>query len=128
MDLSHYEQIMFSEKTTNRTVSRDGYKVGDFLVVSYLPPWRGRGKTPWRVYRFTDGLPAIKTTFASSKDAIRFAEWLDKNYGEFFFIWTEYPHIDLYQITHLTVENGKRYWKYLEELEDQRNIRWNGYV
>jgi hypothetical protein len=127
MDLSHYEQIMFSEKTTNRTVSRDGYKVGDFLVVSYLPPWRG-DRTPWRVYRFTDGLVAIKTTFASPEDAIRFAEWLDKTYSEFMFIWTEYPHIDLYQITHLTIENGKKYWEYLKELKTQRNIEWSGYV
>ncbi|MHA2329761.1 MAG: hypothetical protein ACXACR_14695 [Candidatus Hodarchaeales archaeon] len=66
-------------------------------------------------------------SFATSKDAVRFAEWLRSIYEEYFWIWTEYPHAELYRWTYLTIENGEEYWQYLLELETQRGIKWIGY-
>jgi hypothetical protein len=126
MDLSQYEQIAFSEKRTNRSVTKYGYKVGEWLVVSYVPPGQYEG-CQWRVYRSQDGLAAIDTSFATSKDAVRFAEWLKSIYEEYFWIWSEYPKAELYRWTYLTIENGEEYWKYLTELKTQRGIKWTGY-
>jgi len=126
MDLSSYETIAFSEKTTNRSITKYGYKVGDFLVVSYVPPNQYKN-CAWRVYRSQDGLAAIDTSFKTEEDAIRFAEWLESIYGEFFFIWTEYPRAELFRWTYLTIENGEEYWKYLEELKDKRKISWDNF-
>lgn len=128
MDLTAYEQVYFSDKTTNRTVTKGGYKVGNFLVVSYIHPKQKADKyEQWRVYRSQDGLSAIDTTFRTRQDAIRFAVWLDKIYNDFFFLWTEYPHADIYRWTYLTIERGEEYWEYLKELETKRNIEWMGY-
>ena len=132
MNLSEYEQIAFSEKSTNRSVTKYGYKVGKWLVVSYVPPSQ-YANCSWRVYRSQDGLAAINTSFETAEDAVRFAEWLDKTYIDeegisYFVLWTHYPHADIYRWTYLTVENGEEYWEYLKVLEPQRNIKWNGYV
>ena len=127
MDFNQYERIVFSEKTTNRSLTKHGYKVGEHLVVSYVNPHQRLKSEQWRVYRFTDGLAAIDTSFRTAEDAIRFAEWLDNIYGEWFILWTEYPHAELFRWTYLTVENGEKYWKYLEELKDKRNIEWNNF-
>jgi hypothetical protein len=128
IDTIKYEKILFSEKSTNRTVTKYGYKVGDYLVVSYVSPKINHYiDNYWRVYRFTDGLPAIRTTFKEKQDAIRFAEWLDSIYGEYFILWTHYPEAEIYRWTYMTIENGEEYWKYLEELKDKRNISWIGY-
>jgi hypothetical protein len=125
MDLSNYEQILFSEKATNRSVTKGGYKVGDFLVVSYVNPSQRREEyEQWRVYRSQDGLPAIDTTFKTPQDAIRFAEWLEEIYGDFFWIWNEYLHAEIFRWTYLTIENGEEYWQYLEGLKDKRDIEW----
>ena len=126
MDLSKYEQIAFSEKRTNRSITKYGYKVGEWLVVSYVPVEHYKD-CQWRVYRSQDGLAAIDTSFATSKDAVRFAEWLRNIYEEYFWIWTEYPHAELYRWTYLTIENGEEYWQYLLELETQRGIKWSDY-
>ena len=134
MNLSEkYETVAFSEKSTNRSVTKYGYKVGKWLVVSYVPleqPYRS--SCTWRVYRSQDGLAAINTSFETAEDAVRFAEWLDKTYrnkrGEsYFFLWYEYPHAEIFRWTYLTIPNGEEYWEYLKELEPKRNIKWSGY-
>jgi len=130
MNINNYEQILFSEKSTNRTVTKKGYRIGNFLTVSHIYP-RQRplvySPNQWRVYRFTDGLPAIRTTFETKEDAIRFAEWLDKIYGEYFILWEHYPEAEIFRWTYLTIENGEEYWAYLEDLKKQRRINWKGY-
>ncbi|MHA2094599.1 MAG: hypothetical protein ACW98F_08220 [Candidatus Hodarchaeales archaeon] len=125
IDLKTYEVVRFSTKTTNRTVTRTGYKVGTFLVVG----WSDEMHKAWRIYRSQDGLECIGTTFQTSKDAIQFAEWIDKTYrneeGEsYFFVWSEYPHAELFRWTHLTIENGEKYWKALSEIRNMRNTTW----
>ncbi|MHA1941926.1 MAG: hypothetical protein ACW97P_09385 [Candidatus Hodarchaeales archaeon] len=128
IDLSNYERTVFSEKTTNRSITKNGYKVGDHLVVSYSTPNAYRYKdNQYRVYRTNDGLPAIKTTFVSYEDAIRFAEWLRSIYEEYFFLWREYPYAEIFRWTYRTVKNGEEYWMYLKDLESKRDIKWNGY-
>ena len=128
MDLSKYERCAFSEKTTNRSVTKYGYRVGDDLVVSYVAPHEYAYRAnQYRVYRTEDGLPAIKTSFVTPEDAIRFAEWLIEVYEEFFILWTHYPEAELYRWTYLTIKNGEEYWEYLKDLEDKRNIKWMGY-
>ena len=122
-----YEQVAFSVKSTNRSMTKYGFKVGKWLVVSYVPPGQYEGCS-WRVYRSQDGLAAINTSFATPEDAVRFAEWLKSVYEDWFVLWAEYPFADIYRWTYLTVENGEEYWEYLKVLADERNIRWNGYV
>jgi len=120
MDKSQYEIIRFSTKITNTTTTKSGYRIGDFLIVS----WADERKEDWRIYRSQDGLECLRTTFETSDDAILFAEWLCLVYGEFFFIWTEYPNAELFRWTYLTVEKGEEYWKMLEALENKRKVRW----
>jgi hypothetical protein len=128
IDTIKYEKILFSEKRTNRTVTKYGYKIGKFLAVSYVSPkFNQYIDNYWRVFRFTDGLPAIETTFTTKQDAIRFAEWLDGIYGDYFILWTHYPEAEIYRWTYLTIERGEEYWEYLEELKTKRNIEWKGY-
>ena len=123
-----YEIIRFSDKTTNRSITRTGYKVGAFLTVGYADS-RTNEDASWRIYRYTDGLACLRTTFKTSDDAIQCAEWLDKTYRDennrsFFFIWNEYPRAELFRWTYLTVENGEKYWNVIRELDKQRNVKW----
>ena len=128
IDLSKYEKAKFSEKTTNISQIKYGYKVGYHLVVSYVAPNEYEYRdNEYRVYRSQDGLPAIDTTFATEKDAIRFAEWLRSIYEDHFILWVLYPYMPLFQVTHLTVENGTEYWEYLKVLKTKRGIEWKGY-
>ena len=128
MDIQNYEKTAFSEKTTNRSITKYGRKVGDDLVVSCVAPMEyAYQENQYRVFRSADGLPAIKTTFKTKEDAIRFAEWLIEIYGEFFILWTHYPEAELYRWTYLTVDRGEEYWEYLKDLEDKRSIKWIGY-
>jgi hypothetical protein len=120
MDKSQYEIVRFSTKITNTTTTKSGYRINNFLVVS----WADERKEDWRIYRSQDGLECLRTTFETSDDAILFAEWLCSVYGEFFFIWTEYPNAELFRWTYLTVEKGEEYWKMLEALENKRKVRW----
>lgn len=120
MDKSQYEVVRFSTKITNTTTTKSGYRIGDFLIVS----WADERKEDWRIYRSQDGMECIRTTFETSDDAIQFAEWLRSVYEEYFFIWTEYPNAELFRWTYLTVEEGERYLKILEELENKRKVRW----
>ena len=127
MNLSDkYEQIAFSEKSTNHSVTKYGYKIGKWLVVSYVPPSQ-YANCSWRVYRSQDGLAAINTSFETAEDAVRFAEWLRSIYEKYFILWTHYSFADIYRWTYLTVENGEEYWEYLKVLEPQRNIKWIEY-
>ena len=128
INLQNYERTVFSEKTTNRSITKYGYRVGDDLVVSYVAPHEYYHRdNSYRVYRSFDGLPAIKTTFVTPEDAIRFAEWLIEKYGEYFILWTHYEEAELFRWTYLTIPNGEEYWEYLLDLEDKRNIKWMGY-
>jgi len=120
MDTSKYELVQFSDKTTNRTVTKFGYKVGDWFVIVF----NSRQKF-WRIYRLYDGLTALKTTFKEVGDAIRCAEWLIEKYEPFFFIWKEYPYINLWRLTHLTVDNGELYMNVLEAMDEQRDVKWD---
>ena len=123
---NEYEQVAFSVKSTNRSMTKYGYKVGKWLEVSYVPPGQYEGCS-WRVYRSQDGLAAINTSFETAEDAVRFAEWLRNIYEKYFALWSHYPHADIYRWTYLTVENGEEYWEYLKTLEPQRNIKWMGF-
>ena len=120
MDKSQYEVVRFSTKITNTTTTKSGYRIGDFLIVS----WADERKEDWRIYRSQDGMECIRTTFETSDDAIQFAEWLRSIYEEYFFIWTEYPNAELFRWTYLTVEKGEEYLKLLEALENERKVRW----
>ena len=121
----NYEVVRFADKTTNSTTRKIGYRVGEFLVVGYADSRREN----WRIYRLQDGLKCIQTTFATSDDAIQCAEWIDKTYrnehGEsYFFIWSEYPHAELFRWTSLTIEDGEKYWKHLDVIAKQKNVKW----
>lgn len=120
IDTHQYEIIRFSDRTTNRSVTKSGYKVGEFLVIGFADARRNS----WRIYRSQDGLECLRTTFETLEDAIQFAEWLRQHYEYFFFIWSEYPHAELFRWTYLTIENGEKYWKLIQELDKQRNVRW----
>ena len=73
----------------------------------------------------------MKATFAEASDGIQCAEWLDKtyyNYEEiysYFFLWTEYPHAELFRWTQYTIPNGEKHMKILEAMDKQRKIRWD---
>ena len=101
-------------------MTKSGYRIGDFLVVS----WADERKEDWRIYRSQDGLEVLRTTFETSDDAIHFAEWIRSVYEEYFFIWTEYPNAELFRWTYLTVENGEKYLKFLDGIENQKKVRW----
>ena len=118
-----YEIIRFSDKTTNRSITRTGYKVGAFLAVGYADS-RTNEDASWRIYRYTDGLACLRTTFKTSDDAIQCAEWLQQHYEPYFFIWNEYPRAELFRWTYLTVENGEKHWNIIRELDKQRNVKW----
>ena len=121
-----YETVAFSEKSTNRSVTKYGYKIGKWLVVSYVPPDQYEGCS-YRVYRSQDGLAAINTSFETAEDAVRFAEWIRSIYEEYFVLWTHYAFADIYRWTYLTIPNGEEYWEYLKELETKRDIKWTEY-
>ena len=125
IDINQYEVIRFADKTTNLSTIRSGYKIGKFLAVGYSDARLER----WRIYRHTDGLACLKTTFETREDAIQCAEWLDKTYRDergasFFFIWNEYPRAELFRWLYLTVENGEKYWEVISKLDKQRNVKW----
>jgi hypothetical protein len=123
----NYELTTFARKTTNRTVTLAGYKVGDWLIIAKADDRRDSG---YRIYRINDGLLALKTVFADAKDAILFAEWIDKTYVDtihdmsYFAIWTEYPHAEIFRWTKYTIPNGEKYMTILEAMENQKNVRW----
>lgn len=117
----NYEIVRFSARVTNRTITKSGYRVGTFLIVALADA----RKDSWRIYRSQDGMECLRTTFETSDDAIRCAEWLLDTYGEFMFIWTEYPNAELFRWTYLTIPNGEKYMNALEELADKRKVTWD---
>lgn len=122
MDLrDNYEFVRFSTRVTNTSVTRGGFRIGDFLIVSFSDERRNA----WKIFRSQDGMECLGTTFKTANDAIRCAEWLLDTYGEFMFIWTEYPNAELFRWTYLTIENGEKYMKILEDIEDQKEIIWD---
>jgi hypothetical protein len=124
----NYELTRFTKKTTNRSITLNGYKVGDWLIVAFANDYN----ESYRIYRLHDGLPAMKATFYDASDGIQCAEWLDKTYRDkvendmsYFVIWTEYPHAEIFRWTQYTIPNGERYMKILEAMDTQKKIRWN---
>jgi hypothetical protein len=116
-----YEVTKFSAKVTNTRVTKKGYRVGEFLIVTYSDISRDS----WRIFRSQDGLECLKTTFQKSTDALQFAEWIREHYEYFFFIWSVYPHAELFRWAQFTIPDGKKYWEAISQIKEMRNTTWN---
>lgn len=121
IDIHDYEFVEFKCKISNITEKIRGYKVGQHLIVSHADIARGKN---WRIYRLIDGRPFLDTTFLTREDAIAAAEWLSKAYEEYFCILQDYSEIDLWQLTHLTIENGVLYRDIIERIKDMKEMTW----
>lgn len=96
------EIIKFKDPDTKK-LSRRGWKVGNYLVVSYITSFNKGG---YRIFRRHDGKPFLDVTFQTDSDAIQFATWMDDGYRDFFPIWESYPDADIIALARWSIKNG----------------------
>lgn len=78
-----------------------GMLVGDWLVCS-LDQLNGK----FKIYRLDTGIPLLKVNWDNIDDAIKFAEWLDSVYKDYFEIWEAMPEANIFQLAQWTIRNG----------------------
>lgn len=120
INLNDYEIVEFQVRVTNASKRIRAYRATQNLLVSYADV---TGRKAFRIYRM-DGKPFIETTFVTEIDAIQTAHWLEEIYKDYFFILEDYPSSELWQLTHMTIENGIRFRDVIEEIKDKKQIGW----
>jgi len=95
-----YEVISFTSRITNRSMPTNGISLaGGYIAVS-------GSENAYRIFNTRSGEPILRCRFRSLSDAIKFAEWIEKVYADYFEIWQDYPKADIISWCKYTVPNG----------------------
>ena len=115
IDQKDYEVIEFIDKRPFRSPgepkTRRAAKVGSHLAV-----------TPDRVYRLDTFMPLLDVMFASLEDGIKFAEWINDLFGDYFDIWSEYPDADVFSMAKWSVKSGLQAYETIKIIRDKNVV------
>lgn len=119
--LHKYPLVEFRQDVEGKKIKRKGALVGEWLLITF-PSTRDEDANTYKIFHFPNGKPVINATFLSIDDAFGMAETLDKVYGEFFPIWTDYPDADILGMTQWTVRNGVNLYKIAKEMAHKNKV------
>jgi len=106
--------VTFNDKSTNLNRQRRGIQIGGLILASLDGGDIG-------IFR-KDGKLAIDSSFADLETAKSLAKHINKIYGEYMPIWDDYPHLDIFAITRLTVPGGERFYAFVERITGKYNL------
>ena len=116
--IEQHEIIPFRDKSTNASIRRNGVKIGSHLAVARTEKYRDS----YKIFRIRSGIPLLNAYFTDVDEAIEFAEWLDKQFGSYFDIWSKYPQADIFSLVKWTVPNGLSLYEMIRLLKDCKII------
>jgi len=117
--ISKYIQVSFIQKLGSEKLKRRGLKVGEWLVVAFPS---SKETDQYKIFKLHNGEPVVDTIFLRLKDAIGFAELLNKTYRKEMFIWKDYPSADIIEMARWTVQNGVSLYEIAKEMAKQNRV------
>jgi len=109
----NYEIIEFIDRRPFREPDtpkkRRAAKVGNYLAV-----------VPNQVFKLNNGLPLLDVKFATLEDAVKFAEWINNLFSEYFVLWEEYPEADIFSLAKWSVPNGLHAYEIIKIVENKQ--------
>ena len=117
--ISKYIQVSFIQRLGSEKLKRRGLKVGEWLVVAFPS---SKETDQYKIFKLHNGEPVVDTIFLRLKDAIGFAELLNKTYGKEMFIWKDYPNVDIIEMAQWTVKNGVSLYEIAKEMAKQNKV------
>lgn len=120
--MDNLEYVYFYDKSSVVKEKRKGVIVGEHLAITYA-----RGTTSrYRIYGLLSGRPVTLVSFPATntgiEQAVEFAKWLDKIYGEYWDLWQAYPEWDVIQMCQYSVPEGVKVKEVLNKLEKREVI------
>lgn len=119
MPSNYREKIAFTYKVGANT-RHYGLKVSDDLCVATATPWETRFL--YKIFSVESGRPVVDLLFKDVTEAINIAKRLDKTYREFWFLLSEYPKMNVPQVTMWTVPSGIQSYLAIESLENRKFV------
>ena len=112
-----YEIVEWTTKETNKSVTKKGFRIGEYLAVGY-----GKDDYHYRIYNIKSGKALLKGDFDKVEDAVNTAEYLDSHYAKYFAIWDKFPNMDIFSIVKWTIKDGLRLYEMIEILRQKREL------
>lgn len=100
------EYIEFRDKTTNKSVTREGIKIGDYLAVT----------REGHVFKIHTGKRLFDPKFADVDIAVDFITFLDSLYGKYMILWDQWEYWDIFALARYSVPNGRRLFRIIQQL------------
>jgi hypothetical protein len=100
------EYIEFRDTTTNKSITREGIKIGDYLAVT----------REGYVFKVHTGKRLFDPKFNDVGIAVDFIQFLDSLYGKYMILWERWEHMDIFAIARYSVPNGKRLLRIIQQL------------
>jgi len=113
------ETISFYDTSSNAKKKREGVLIGNYLAIANISYM----ETKYRIFRIKEGIPLLDAFFRDVEDAIKFAEYIDQQYSEYFPIWEEYPHADLFNLVKWTVPDGIQWYEAMKMLRKADELK-----
>lgn len=100
--------IKFKDRTSPVPITREAYRVGDWLAV--CPSY-----DQWVIFKLANGKRLVNFSFGDKKEAIRFAKWYVRQYEYYMPIWEDYPDADIARLARWSVQHGINIVKVLDD-------------
>lgn len=121
-ELLKYEWVEFFDCRTNVRDKKSGAKVGRYLAVSGY-------NNQWKIYEVLGGMPVLDTWVSNLDDAVKIAQYIDKQYGDYLGIYGIWLKADVVGIARLSVPEGEIIYNTLSELiKLNRPINYNDFT
>jgi len=99
--------IIFKDKSTNKTVSREGIKVGEYLAVTEQA----------EIFKVNTGRKLLISSFKDYWEAKKFAQWLEERYRRYFVLWERWPNINIFNLARWSIPEGKLVLDIIDKVE-----------
>jgi hypothetical protein len=99
-ELKKYEWIQFYDCRTNVKDRKTGARVGRYMACSGYD-------NKWRLFQIYGGLPVLDLWITSLPDAVKIAQVIEKEYGQYLAIWEVWESINVLEIARLSVDHGE---------------------
>jgi len=111
-----HEIIEFVDTSAGR-IKRRGYRIGDYLIVSYAST---DDKSVYRIFRKDTGKEFLSLRFGNLEDTVNFAEWIDNLYAPYFPIWLDYPQADIVGLARWSIKNGRNIFDLIQKMRKEK--------
>lgn len=96
--------------------------IQEWLAVSRV--WYQDSLDFYMIFKMVTGKPLFDIVFSSEEDALAVATWIENNYRDYFYIWSEYPEMDVLSMAKWSIsnENGLRLFEAVQLLEKSDQV------